>query len=263
MPQLNKFLRGIARAESQNVVSRAIYDEIEKEESLKTFVKSNVGSSEIHKVLSEIVSSPPEIVVIIDEATEEVRETVEDFKKIPIVIEFKTFVREDKKDLHIHMFEPINSKNPESNLEKEKVFFKSALEELNLKAPQITNARLGHGTKHAWVEIKTQRRGVAFYFALEKDTVFVDLYIGMGDKTSSQNVFDFFLKQKHEIEKAMDSQVTWERTHPQYSQASRIIIRNNDYSNLFTESKSAITWGVENLIKLYQMLSPQLSDILK
>lgn len=130
-------------------------------------------------------------------------------------------------------------------------------------APEITNARVGHGPKHAWVEIKTKKRGVSFYFAEEKNLIFVDLYLGLGDKISSQNVFDLFLKQKDEIEKAMGTQITWERIHPQYPQASRIIIRNNVYTNSHAESKSAITWGVDNLIKLHQTLSPKLSNILK
>jgi len=44
MPQLNKFLRGIYRAESQNIVSKAMHNELEKKEDLKTFVKANIGS---------------------------------------------------------------------------------------------------------------------------------------------------------------------------------------------------------------------------
>jgi len=108
MPQVNRFMRGIINANSQKEVSDAIHEEIDRDKMLKTFVEGKIGSKEVYRFLSDLVARPPQIAVIIDEVTERVTEALKAFKEEPIIIEFKTFVRENAETVHIHSFEPVH-----------------------------------------------------------------------------------------------------------------------------------------------------------
>lgn len=109
MPQVNRFMRGIINANSQKEVSDAIHEEIDRDNMLKTFVEGKIGSKEVYRFLSDLVARPPQIAVIIDEVTERVTEALKAFKEEPIIIEFKTFVRENTETVHIHSFEPVHA----------------------------------------------------------------------------------------------------------------------------------------------------------
>jgi len=267
MPQLNRFLRGIKHADSQKEVSDAIHGEIDKDEVLKAFVKTKIGSREIHRYLSDLVSTPPRVVVVIDDANEKVEEAVEAFKSEPIVVEFKTFVRENAENVHIHMFEPFNvkkigSKEDSPDLEKERQFFKQALDELKTRAPHLTNARYNQNNRHAWIEIRTEKKGLTHYFGVERDNLIVDLYIYMGDKSSSQEVFDFFFRQKDEIEKEIGEPLAWERIHRRYTKASRIVIYKQAESGSDILTSTALrSWGINMLTKFRQVFSPRIVEL--
>lgn len=109
MPQLNRFMRGIRNADSQKEVSDAIHSEIDENKMLRTRVETKIGSKEIHRFLSDLISIPPEIIVVIDERTEKLAEALEAFKYELEIIELKTFVRENAEKVHIHIFEPIHA----------------------------------------------------------------------------------------------------------------------------------------------------------
>ena len=121
MPQLNRFMRGIRNADSQKEVSDAIHSEIDENKMLRTFVETKICSKEIHRFLSDLISIPPEITVVIDERTEKLAEALEAFKYELEIIELKTFVRENAENVRIHMFEPICAikKLPEKTGKKE------------------------------------------------------------------------------------------------------------------------------------------------
>jgi len=109
MPQLNRFMRGIRNADSQKEVSDAIHSEIDENKMLRTLIETKIGSKEIHRFLSDLISIPPEIIVVIDERTEKLTEALEAFKYELKITELKTFVRENAEKVHIHMFEPIKA----------------------------------------------------------------------------------------------------------------------------------------------------------
>ena len=109
MPQLNRFMRGIRNADSQKEVSDAIHSEIDENKMLRTLVETKIGSKEIHRFLSDLISIPPEIIVVIDERTEKLAEALEAFNYELEIIELKTFVRENAESVRIHMFEPVHA----------------------------------------------------------------------------------------------------------------------------------------------------------
>ncbi len=183
------------------------------------------------------------------------------------IINFNRIIEvRDLKIVQNNMFDTAKSSAAESPLNKELTYAKKTIKALELMDPQLSdNACIVHGKKHAWIRIKTCLKKTNFYLFMENGAICVDLYIGgRGKKEANQLVFDRFFARKTEIESLFDKPISWVRKHPKSSQASRIIIRNTDFlDNDFSNSKQALTWAVDNLIKLYQALSPQLCEILE
>jgi len=107
--QVSKFLSGIKNPYSQRQLAEALYTEIERNDFLKLRLRKNIGSSEVHKFLSDTIATEPTLTVIIDKETEELREAL---AMVPCqrkrVIEFETFTRENVGlAVHAHMFEPL------------------------------------------------------------------------------------------------------------------------------------------------------------
>lgn len=108
MPQMGKFIRGIRNPLSQKEIVDALFEEISKDEALKERIQSKIGSTEIFKFLSDLLSQPPKLAILIDQDTEELREAAEGLKLETEVVEFRTFVREDTGiSKHAHLFEPL------------------------------------------------------------------------------------------------------------------------------------------------------------
>jgi len=113
VPQLNKFVHGIKDPDSRKSIVRALYDEITSDALTEVYVKTQLGSGEIHRFLSNTIDKPPVLVVVIDQKTEELKEA---YNSIPItdkrVVEFKVFERVDAGIKNAFLFEPITEKPP-------------------------------------------------------------------------------------------------------------------------------------------------------
>jgi len=105
--QLTKFINAIENPEIKNEIIEILYNEINKDPYLRLFAEEHIASKEIHRFLSELISKKPTIVVIIDEKTREVEEACKALKYQPIIIEFKTYVREDAETIRAHVFKPL------------------------------------------------------------------------------------------------------------------------------------------------------------
>jgi hypothetical protein len=102
--QLTKFMNGVANPNSQREIVNAIYDEIGRDEVLKAWIKNRIGAEEIHRFLSNLISRPPVIAIVIDERTDELQEVCSSLPGEKTVLEFKTFVREGVGiDVHAHV----------------------------------------------------------------------------------------------------------------------------------------------------------------
>ncbi len=111
VPQMGKFILGIKNHPSQREIVDALYAEITKDEALKRRIQSKIGSTEIFKLLSDLVSKPAKLAVVIDQDTEELEEAVEGLKLETEVIEFRTFVREGTGiSQHAHLFESLQAR---------------------------------------------------------------------------------------------------------------------------------------------------------
>jgi predicted transport protein len=109
VPQISKFISGIDNLRSQREIRDILYKEITQDKVLKASVEKMIHPQEIHHFLSSMVSKSPEIAIIIDEVTAEVREASKALKKLGEIelVEFKTFVREDAPNVRAHLFKPL------------------------------------------------------------------------------------------------------------------------------------------------------------
>jgi len=108
VPQVSKFISGIDNPRNQREIRENLYNEIDRDKVLRAYVEKAVGS-EVYRFLSELLSKPPKIVIIIDEITDDVKEAQNFLKQYDTqVIEFKTYVREGAETVHAHLFEPLH-----------------------------------------------------------------------------------------------------------------------------------------------------------
>jgi predicted transport protein len=77
---------------------------------MKAFVESRV-KTDLFKFLTDLLSSKPRACIIIDNVTEELRESIEDLPFETNLIEFKTFERDGiGLAVHAHLIEPLKAK---------------------------------------------------------------------------------------------------------------------------------------------------------
>ena len=113
VPQITRFMNGIRNPRSQREIIDALYDDITSNEITKAIVQKKVGSREIYRFLSNLVSNDPTVAVIVDEKTSEILEACESLPAKAEVIEFETFEREGVGiSVHAHLFEPVHEVAP-------------------------------------------------------------------------------------------------------------------------------------------------------
>ena len=105
--QLNTFWVGVKNPNTQRELISSFYNEIDNDKLLRVYVESMIGSPEIKGFLYDLILKPPKIVVVIEEKGDKVQEACEGLKVEPIIVEFKTYIREDAETVHAHLFEPL------------------------------------------------------------------------------------------------------------------------------------------------------------
>jgi hypothetical protein len=114
--QVSKFINGITNATTQKEIVDTLYNEINSDEFRKLRLRKAIGITDTHKFLTDLISKPAMLTVIIEKHTEEVSEALNMLAYPPQnkkVVEFQTFARERiGLSVHAHLFEPIY-KRPE------------------------------------------------------------------------------------------------------------------------------------------------------
>ncbi len=107
--QVGRFINGIKNPVTQKNIIDAIYQEITGSKISKVEVEEAIGSGEIHKFLTDLISLPPILTIIIEKRTQELGEAIDLLKYSPIkIVEFQTFTREGVGlAMHAHLFEPM------------------------------------------------------------------------------------------------------------------------------------------------------------
>lgn len=108
IPQLTKFNRGIEESVGKNKIINLFYDAIKADAVLEAKIRKKIGSGEIFKFISELISDSPTIVIAIDEKTDELEEAIKDIRGDVKILEFKSFSRQDLPGgVTAHLFTPI------------------------------------------------------------------------------------------------------------------------------------------------------------
>jgi len=112
--QVSRFITGIKNPSTQRDIVGAIYNEVTKDSYLKLKVEEAIKPTEIYKFLSDLISKPPILTIIIEKDTEGLREAISTLAHSEIkVVEFQTFVREGVGlAVHAHLFEPLYQPPP-------------------------------------------------------------------------------------------------------------------------------------------------------
>ena len=119
IPQLTKFNRGIEGVSTKKSLIDMFYDEIKTNPILEARVKEKIGSGEVYKFISDLISNKPSIIIVINERTSELEEAIRDIRGDVKILEFKIFRREGiSEEIDAYLFNPvINLKNMEKSFE--------------------------------------------------------------------------------------------------------------------------------------------------
>ncbi|GAH85284.1 unnamed protein product, partial [marine sediment metagenome] len=109
--QVSRFINGIDDPSTQRKIVDALYENMGNDEFVKLRLKKAIGTTDTHKFLSDLISGPAVLTIIIEKHTRRVDEALKmlnyphENKK---VVEFQTFTREGiGLDVHVHLFEPV------------------------------------------------------------------------------------------------------------------------------------------------------------
>ena len=113
VPQMSKFIGAISDINTQRAIVDAMYNEIKNDRFLQTFVKEKIEAREIYEFLFGLISTPPILIIVIEEKTNELEEVCSNLRLNTKVVEFKTLQREGVGlAVHAHLFEPICKRTP-------------------------------------------------------------------------------------------------------------------------------------------------------
>lgn len=105
--QVNKFNSAIRNLNTRKKLIGAFYKEIQEKENIQLRYRfESKGIKELYKFLSDIVEKDPEIIIVIDEKSEELEEVCGNLPFRTSILEFKTYYREEVgASVHIHLFD--------------------------------------------------------------------------------------------------------------------------------------------------------------
>jgi len=122
VPQVSKFVDSIEELETQKSIVDALDNEINQNKVLKGYIEKMTGQ-DTFRFLSELISRPPRIVIVINEVVPEIERANKSLKRLANteIVEFGTFVREDGSNVHAHLFEPLSILESTAKEEKRSV----------------------------------------------------------------------------------------------------------------------------------------------
>jgi hypothetical protein len=112
--QVGRFISGISNPNIQRGIVNAIDEDIAKDDFIKLRLRKAIEPAEIYRFLTDLISKPPILTIIIEKDTEELREALNTLRYPQIkVVEFQTFTRERVGlEVHAHLFKPLDSVLP-------------------------------------------------------------------------------------------------------------------------------------------------------
>ena len=113
VPQMTKFINGVKSLSSQRELINAFYGGLNSDLPNEALVRSKIGPTEIYHFISDLISKPPILVIVINKKTQELEEVCDSLPIEVKIVEFQTFTREGiGLPVHAHLFEPLNTVSP-------------------------------------------------------------------------------------------------------------------------------------------------------
>jgi hypothetical protein len=167
--QISRFISGIKNPNMQREIAGAIYEEVARDTVLITKAKRVIISGEVYKFISDCVSKPPEITIIIEKNTPELDDAIGNLAPQPRVVEFRTFTNKaPDKPAYAHLFEPLTKQGEEAEFSEYREFLNELRQEIIRRRPQLRTYRpneyyckiaVGHQGIHLeWLFHATERK---------------------------------------------------------------------------------------------------------
>ena len=123
--QVGRFINGIKTTATQKKVIDSIYQHVQEDKRRKAEFEEAIGSGEIFKFISDLITKPPVLIVIIEDKTQELDEALDLLKYSPIkIVEFQTLRRVGAEAVHAHLFEPLYGVIPPSLIPTTRIYEK-------------------------------------------------------------------------------------------------------------------------------------------
>lgn len=114
--QIGRFIGALGNYQSRQKIARILKEYIESDIILQKSVNEKIGSIELYQffledILERVKEQKYNTIVVIDKATQRIKEACNILNPKPKIIEFGTFVRKNIGDfrVHCHLFEPLVS----------------------------------------------------------------------------------------------------------------------------------------------------------
>lgn len=167
--QISKFNSAFRKPETKKKIVEALYTNITNDPFKQLFVKSKI-KDELYKFLTDLVSSRPTVVIIIDKLLDELEDAVKELPLESKTVQFQTFVREDAENVRAHLFEPIYAAAGPPRTEKTSVG-------VGKLGSDLSEVKIGDSLE---VEIRTMsaRRFALFYLPKNRRRFFPGYKVG-------------------------------------------------------------------------------------
>lgn len=153
------------------------------------------------------------------------------------------------------------SQQPSETREKYRSYFQNLIDTLRT-VHHFTNAKAGQPQN--WYSFssdssKIYKYGTSF---TGDGRVMVEIYIDSGDKSKNENIFDYLLSRKSEIEAAFGGDLSWNRLDAR--RACRIAVYIDGNIDEDSDRLAQIAeWSIENLIKFKKTIPKFINDYVK
>lgn len=246
VPQLSKFTSGIKNLSSQKEIVDVLHDEIGKDRVLTEKIKNKIGSVEIHKFLSTLISQSPRLVVLIDKETEELREAVEGLRLDTRVVEFQTFVREaGDVSRYAYIFEPLGGPSQGEFLEELRREFIG-------KRPEIRPSKVYKD--YCFIPLKNHKAIHTEWLLWGMQKLGIELHLQRASREENYRFLQEIESVRAELEKQIGEQLTFR--FPWRGNWARVYaVKPLEFTDAFKE------WAVETMIKFYEVFQPILDKI--
>ena len=265
--QVGRFISGIENPSTQKKIVDIIYSEVVKNDLDVLKLRKAIQPVETYKFLSDLISKPPILTIIIEEETPGLKEALKILNYPQIkVVEFQTFTREGVGlAVHAHLFEPLYigpqkgkppiheppPVSPRNQLYQQ--FFAELVEQYCKQDP---TRRILKPLPQSWLGFGAGKTGLSFNWAFTGSRKFsVELYIDTGDKQKNKQYFDRIKENETQL---TFKNISWERLDEK--KASRLTVyTDGDIENVMNnteEKERLIRWAIGTMRSFSHQLTP-------